>query len=56
VNKNWVQVDDLSFNSSAPDGHLPAVAVRLGGLSWGVAGFWWEKREAYVFLLYDKDW
>lgn len=56
VNKNWLQVDDLTFNSSAPNGHLPAVAVRLGGLSWGVTGFWWEKRQAYVFLLSDKDW
>lgn len=56
VNNSWLQVDRLSFTSSAPDGHLPAVAVRLGGLSWGVTGFWWEKREAYVFLLSDKDW
>lgn len=56
VNQNWLQVDDLTFNSSAPNGHLPAVAVRLGGLSWGVTGFWWEKRQAYVFLLSDKDW
>ncbi|BAZ21303.1 GUN4 domain-containing protein [Kalymmatonema gypsitolerans NIES-4073] len=56
VQKNWLQINDLTFNSSAPIGHLPAVAVRLGGLSWGVAGFWWEKREAYVFLLSQKDW
>lgn len=56
VNNIWQQVDHLNFNSSAPDGHLPAIAVRLGGLSWGVAGFWWEKRDAYVFLLSDKDW
>lgn len=56
VNQNWLQVDDLTFNCSAPNGHLPAVAVRLGGLSWGVTGFWWEKRQAYVFLLSDKDW
>ncbi|MFE1746819.1 GUN4 domain-containing protein [Coleofasciculus sp. H7-2] len=55
VNKNCLQVDDLTFNSSALDGHLPAVAIRLGGLSWGVTGFWWEKRQAYVFLLSDKD-
>lgn len=56
VHKNWLQINELTFNSSAPTGHLPAVAVRLGGLSWGVDGFWWEKREPYVFLLSQKDW
>jgi hypothetical protein len=56
VNKKWLQVDDLSFKPSAPVGHLPAVAVRLGGLSWGVDGFWWDKRKAYEFLLSQKDW
>lgn len=56
VNKNWLQIDDLTFKHSAAVGHLPATAVRLGGLSWGVDGFWWEKREAYVFLLSEKDW
>ena len=56
VNKKWLRIDELTFNSSAPVGHLPAVAVRLGGLSWGVDGFWWEKREAYEFLLSQKDW
>jgi len=56
VNKNWLQIDDLTFKPSAPLGHLPATAVRVGGLSWGVDGFWWEKREAYVLLLSQKDW
>jgi hypothetical protein len=56
VNKNWLQIDDLTFKPSAPVGHLPATAVRFGGLSWGVDGFWWEKREAYVLLLSQKDW
>ncbi|NJR74448.1 MAG: hypothetical protein HC773_13970 [Scytonema sp. CRU_2_7] len=56
VHKNWLQINELTFNSSAPTGHLPAVAVRLGGLSWGVDGFLWEKREACVFLLSEKDW
>jgi hypothetical protein len=56
VNENWLQINDLTFEPSAPIGHLPATAVRLGGLSWGVDGFWWEKREAYVFLLSEKDW
>ena len=56
MNKNWLQIDDLTFKPSATVGHLPATAVRLGGLSWGVDGFWWEKRQAYVFLLSEKDW
>lgn len=56
VNKKWLQIDELTFALSASVGHLPAVAVRLGGLSWGVDGFWWEKREAYEFLLSQKDW
>ena len=56
VNGNWIQIPELSFKSSATVGHLPATAVRLGGLSWGVDGFWWEKREAYVFLLSKKNW
>ncbi|MBW4623968.1 MAG: GUN4 domain-containing protein [Brasilonema octagenarum HA4186-MV1] len=56
VHKNWLQINELTFNSSAPTGHLPAVAVRLGGLSWGIDGFLWEKRDAYVFLLCEKDW
>lgn len=56
LNKNWLEIDDLTFKPSAPVGHLPATAVRLGGLSWGVDGFWWEKREAFVFLLSEKDW
>lgn len=56
VNKKWLQIDELTFNLSAHVGHLPAVAIRLGGLSWGVDGFWWEKREAYEFLLSQKDW
>ncbi|MBD2771168.1 GUN4 domain-containing protein [Iningainema tapete] len=56
VHKKWLQVDDLDFDISSPPGHLPAVAVRLGGLSWGVAGFWWERRDAYVFLLSEKVW
>jgi hypothetical protein len=56
VNENWLQINDLTFEPSAPVGHLPATTVRLGGLSWGVDGFWWEKRKAYVFLLSEKDW
>lgn len=56
VNGNWIQIHQLSFISLAAVGHLPATAIRLGGLSWGVDGFWWEKREAYVFLLSKKNW
>lgn len=56
VGQKWLQVNDLTCNLSSPIGHLPAVAVRLGGLSWGVEGFWWEKRDAYVFLLSRKQW
>jgi hypothetical protein len=56
VNKKWLQIDDITFKPSAPVGHLPSFAARLGGLSWGVTGFWWGKREAYVFLLSQKNW
>lgn len=56
VNGNWIQIPELNLKSSATVGHLPATAVRLGGLSWGVDGFGWEKREAYVFLLSKKNW
>ncbi|MGQ4649051.1 GUN4 domain-containing protein [Lyngbya aestuarii] len=56
LNENWLQVDDLNFKLSARVGHLPAVAVRLGGLSWGIDGFWWDRRNAYEFLLSRKDW
>lgn len=56
VDKEWLQVKDLNFDISSSTGHLPALAVRQGGLSWGVDGFWWKKREAYVFLLSQKDW
>ncbi|KYC42116.1 hypothetical protein WA1_19150 [Scytonema hofmannii PCC 7110] len=56
VQKKWLQVNELTFDLSSPVGHLPSLAVRLGGLSWGVDGFWWEKRSAYVFLLSQKDW
>ncbi len=56
LNKNWLEIDDLTFKPSAPVGHLPATAVRLGGLICGVVGFWLEKREAYVFLLSEKYW
>ncbi|MBR8835262.1 MAG: GUN4 domain-containing protein [Stigonema ocellatum SAG 48.90 = DSM 106950] len=56
VGQKWLQVNNLTFNLSSPLGHLPAVAVRLGGLSWGVEGFWWTRRDAYVFLLSRKDW
>jgi hypothetical protein len=55
VQKKWLQVNDLTFNLSSPIGQLPAVAVRLGGLSWGVDGFWWDRREAYVFLLSQRN-
>lgn len=51
VDKKWLQLDELTFDISSPVGHLPAIAVRLGGLGWGVNGFWWERRDAYVFLL-----
>lgn len=54
--QKWLQVDELTFNLSSPVGHLPSLAVRLGGLGWGVKGFWWERRSAYVFLLSQKDW
>ena len=54
VDKKWSQVDELTFDLSSPVGHLPAIAVRLGGLGWGVNGFWWERRDAYVFLLSQK--
>lgn len=56
LNQTWLQANQLTFALSAPIGHLPAVAVRLGGLSWGVSGFWWDRREAYIFLLSQKDW
>ncbi|KYC42089.1 hypothetical protein WA1_18995 [Scytonema hofmannii PCC 7110] len=56
VQKEWLQVNELTFDLSSPVGHLPGLAVRLGGLSWGVDGFWWEKRSAYVFLVSQKDW
>ncbi|MUG94852.1 hypothetical protein F7734_21800 [Scytonema sp. UIC 10036] len=56
VHQKWMQVNELSFNLSSPVGHLPAVAVRLGGLSWGIDGFLWERRDGYVFLLSQKNW
>ena len=54
--KHWLELDELTFNYDAPPGHLPAIAVRLGGLSWGIKGFSWDKRAAYVFLLEQKEW
>ncbi len=56
VDEEWLEIEELDFSLSAPSGHLPATAVRLGGLSWGVDGFWWQKREAVEFLLSQKDW
>ncbi|MFL9459003.1 GUN4 domain-containing protein [Tolypothrix bouteillei VB521301_2] len=56
VHQKWLQVHELTFHLSSPVGHLPATAVRLGGLGWGVAGFWWDRRDACVFLLSQKDW
>lgn len=56
VNEKWLQIKDLNFDISSKIGHLPGLAVRQGGLSWGIDGFGWEKRSAYVFLLSSKYW
>lgn len=56
VHEKWLQVKDLNFDISSKIGHSPGLAVRQGGLSWGIDGFGWEKRSAYVFLLSSKYW
>ncbi|MEZ2279428.1 MAG: GUN4 domain-containing protein [Microcoleus sp.] len=49
VNGNWLDVNEIKFNTKAPEGHLP-IEARFG---------WWfgrfERRETWVSLLSRRD-
>ncbi|MCP6763192.1 MAG: GUN4 domain-containing protein [Fischerella sp. CENA71] len=38
VNSSWIRYKDVTFNSSAPRGHLPSLLWWLGGGVWGGGG------------------
>lgn len=50
-NGDWLNLDELTYDLSAPMGHLPALGLHLGGLSWGVKNFSWGRRSAFEYFL-----
>jgi chromosome segregation ATPase len=56
IDQQNLDINQLNFNLNAPRGHLPALPIRLDSLSSGITGFWWEKKTAYIVLLYTKNW
>lgn len=47
----WLQLSDLKDDLAAPIGQYPALGLQMGGLGWGVQGFWHLKRQSFEFFL-----